>query len=294
MDRGRAEEAVGSRVGAKLGLDARMAALGVSEMVDENMSNAARTHAIEWGKGLGGRTVIAFGGSAPIHAARLADKLELDRFLVPGDAGVGSAVGFLLAPISYEVVRSRYMRLLRFDPGLVREVLAGMRAEAVGGVGEGAPGPEGLRSQLIRACRCVPVGYVRSCQLSRGTRSGWRPDAHPSHPLVPSHLAGDSRGENEPPRRLRRTGWRCTDDPRACSPSPLVRVCAWLSRPWPAGSPRHRPAPGSCRPAGTRESKAATTAYRPSPTPSPPRHPNGYRIPPPRRIAPFPPRSTRE
>ena len=140
LDRGRAEEAVGGRVGAKLGLDARVAALGVSEMVDENMSGAARTHAIEWGKGLSGRTVIAFGGSAPIHAARLADKLELDRFLVPGDAGVGSAVGFLLAPISYEVVRSRYMRLSRFDPGLVREVLAGMRAEAAAVVGEGAPG----------------------------------------------------------------------------------------------------------------------------------------------------------
>ncbi len=140
LDRGRAEAAVERRVGAKLGLDARVAALGVSEMVDENMSNAARTHAIEWGKGLKGRTVIAFGGSAPIHAARLADKLELDRFLVPGDAGVGSAVGFLLAPISYEVVRSRYMRLSRFDPGLVREVLAGMRAEAEAVVGQGAPG----------------------------------------------------------------------------------------------------------------------------------------------------------
>ena len=140
LDRRRAEEAVGGRVGAKLGLDAPVAALGVSEMVDENMSNAARTHAIEWGKGLSGRTVIAFGGSAPIHAARLADKLELDRFLVPGDAGVGSAVGFLLAPISYEVVQSRYMRLSRFDPELVREVLAGMRAEAVVVVGQGAPG----------------------------------------------------------------------------------------------------------------------------------------------------------
>ena len=139
LDRSRAEAAVGSRVGSKLGLDARVAALGVSEMVDENMSNAARTHAIEWGKGLSGRTVIAFGGSAPIHAARIADKLELDRFLVPGDAGVGSAVGFLLAPISYEVVRSRYMRLSRFDPALVREVMAGMRAEAAAVVGEGAP-----------------------------------------------------------------------------------------------------------------------------------------------------------
>ena len=106
---------------ATLGIDAKLAALGISEMVDENMSNAARTHAVEWGKGVAGRTLIAFGGSAPIHAARLADKLEVNRFLVPADAGVGSAVGFLLAPISYEVVRSRYMRLSGFDPGVVRE-----------------------------------------------------------------------------------------------------------------------------------------------------------------------------
>ena len=140
LDRGRAEAAVAGRVGGRLGLEAAVAALGVSEMVDENMSNAARTHAIEWGKGLAGRTVVAFGGSAPIHAARVAEKLELDRFLVPGHAGVGSAVGFLLAPISFEVVQSRYMRLSGFDPELVREVLAGMRGEAAAVVGSGAPG----------------------------------------------------------------------------------------------------------------------------------------------------------
>ena len=140
LDRGRAEAVIGGRVGGSLGLETVVAALGVSEMVDENMSNAARTHAIEWGKGLSGRTVIAFGGSAPIHAARLADKLELDRFLVPGDAGVGSAVGFLLAPISYEVVQSRYMRLSEFDRALVREVLAAMRGEAAAVVESGAPG----------------------------------------------------------------------------------------------------------------------------------------------------------
>ena len=161
LDRGRAEAAVERRVGAKLGLDARMAALGVSEMVDENMSNAARTHAIEWGKGLRGRTVIAFGGSAPIHAARLADKLELDRFLVPGDAGVGSAVGFLLAPISYEVVQSRYMRLSRFDPGLVREVLAGMRGRRWRWWG-----------RALRA-RPPPSGRTPTCGMwDRVTRSG--------------------------------------------------------------------------------------------------------------------------
>ena len=140
LDRGRAAAAIESRVGHEMGLDARLAALGISEMVDENMSNAARTHAIEWGKGVAGRTLIAFGGSAPIHAARLADKLEVDRFLIPADAGVGSAVGFLLAPISYEVVRSRYMRLSGFDPAVVRDVFAEMRDEAEAVVSRGAPG----------------------------------------------------------------------------------------------------------------------------------------------------------
>ena len=166
LDRCRAEEAIAGRVGAELGLDARMAALGVSEMVDENMSGAARTHAIEWGKGLAGRTVIAFGGSAPIHAARLADKLGLDRFLVPGDAGVGSAVGFLLAPISYEVVRSRHMRLSRYDPGVVREVLAGMRAEAEAVVRKGAPGvPTHERAHAYM--RYVGQGHEIGVELPR-------------------------------------------------------------------------------------------------------------------------------
>ena len=93
-----------------------MAAFGVGEIVDENMANAARVHAVERGDDVEDRTLIAFGGAAPLHAARLAEKLGIDRIVIPPDAGVGSAVGFLRAPVAYEVVRSRYMRLDRFDP----------------------------------------------------------------------------------------------------------------------------------------------------------------------------------
>ena len=167
LDRGRAEAAVAGRVGGRLGMETEVAALGVSEMVDENMSNAARTHAIEWGKGLAGRTVVAFGGSAPIHAARVAEKLEVDRFIVPGHAGVGSAVGFLLAPISFEVVQSRYMRLSGFDPELVREVLAGMRAEAAAVVGSGAPGAE-MTERAHAYMRYVGQGHEIGVELPRG------------------------------------------------------------------------------------------------------------------------------
>ena len=140
IDRELAERAVSTHVGEPLGIETALAAYGVSEMVDENMANAARTHAIEWGKGVDGRSMVAFGGSAPIHAARLIEKLDLDRVVVPSHAGVGSAVGFLLAPISYEVVRSRYMRLSAYDPRLVEEVLSDMLGEARTVVEQGAPG----------------------------------------------------------------------------------------------------------------------------------------------------------
>ena len=125
-----ADAALRAEIGGKLGLDAGMAALGVIEMVDENMANAARVHAIESGKTFDGRTLIAFGGGGPVHATRIAEKLGITRVLVPSGAGVGSAIGFLRAPVGYEVVRSLYQRFSTFDVAAVNALLAGMAAEA--------------------------------------------------------------------------------------------------------------------------------------------------------------------
>jgi len=130
LDRGAAETAVRREVAEPLALAVEMAALGVSEIVDENMANAARVHAIESGKDARGRTLVAFGGAAPLHAARMAEKLGLDRVLVPSYAGVGSAVGFLRAPIAYEIVRSLLQRLDQFDAAAANALFAAMRGEA--------------------------------------------------------------------------------------------------------------------------------------------------------------------
>ncbi len=123
-------QALESEVGAKLELDAKTAAFGVSEVVDENMANAARVHAVENGEDLSGYTMIAFGGAAPLHAGRLCEKLAIDRFLVPPGAGVGSAIGFLKAPFSFEAARSVYMRLSNFDPGLIKTIFKELEQEA--------------------------------------------------------------------------------------------------------------------------------------------------------------------
>jgi len=142
LDRDAAEAALADDVARPLGLPLPLAAFGVSEIVDENMANAARVHAIESGKDARGRTLVAFGGAAPLHAARMAEKLGLDRVVVPSNAGVGSAVGFLRAPIAYEIVRSQLQRLDAFDAAAANALLAAMRAEAEAIVRLGAPDAE--------------------------------------------------------------------------------------------------------------------------------------------------------
>ncbi len=122
--------AVETHVGDPLALDHMTAAFGISEMVDENMANAARVHAVENGEDLAGFTMIAFGGAAPLHAGRLAQKLGVDRFLVPPGAGVGSAIGFLRAPFSFEATRSAYMRLSDYSTSAAKQVLAELADEA--------------------------------------------------------------------------------------------------------------------------------------------------------------------
>ncbi len=126
----RAGDAIDAAVGSKLGMDTDTAAIGIAEVVDENMTNAARVHAVENGKDLAGFSMIAFGGGAPLHATRLMDKLGLEELFVPPGAGVGSAIGFLRAPFAYEAIRSHYARLDAFDPAVVNQVLGELRDEA--------------------------------------------------------------------------------------------------------------------------------------------------------------------
>lgn len=125
-----AATAITAHIGGALDIDGDDAAVGMVEVVDENMANAARVHAVENGKDLVGFTMIAFGGGAPLHASRLCDKLGIDQLIVPPGAGVGSAIGFLRAPFAYEAVRSHYSRLDAFDHAEVNELLRELTAEA--------------------------------------------------------------------------------------------------------------------------------------------------------------------
>lgn len=112
------------------GLSVSDAAFGVTEMVDENMANAARVHTVEHGQDIEKYTMIAFGGGAPLHASRLCEKLGVDRLIVPPGAGVGSAIGFLRAPFSYEATRGKFLKLSDFRAEVVNAVVEELEDEA--------------------------------------------------------------------------------------------------------------------------------------------------------------------
>jgi N-methylhydantoinase A len=171
-DEAAASAALARAIGAPLGLDGYWPAAGVAEIVEENMANATRVHAIERAKDINACTMIAFGGSAPLHAASLAEKVGIRRIIVPPGAGVGSAIGFLRAPIAYEITRSGTVSLEDFDAPRINALLAQMTADALAVVKPAARGQK-LRTQIIADARYTGQGHevrleVPARTLARG------------------------------------------------------------------------------------------------------------------------------
>jgi N-methylhydantoinase A len=167
LDAARARAALLEGVSVQTGLDVESAAQAVIDIVTENMANAARVHASELGKVAGECTLIAFGGAAPLHAALLARKLGITRLVIPGSAGVGSALGFLWAPVAYQTVRSMAQRLDKIDHAAVNRLLDELTATADDIVLRAAPGAPLVR-QRQAFMRYAGQGHEIPIDLSAG------------------------------------------------------------------------------------------------------------------------------
>jgi N-methylhydantoinase A len=175
-----ANDAIENHLQSKLGLTTLEAAAGIAEMVEENMANAARIHSVEHGANLADYSMIAFGGAGPLHALRLAQKLNINRVIVPANSSVGSAIGFLWAPLAFELVKSFYTTTHQFDFGRVNSLLDSMRVEASEVVQPGEP-DEALQVRHSAFMRYAGQGHeievnlpelpldVDSCSIIQGS-----------------------------------------------------------------------------------------------------------------------------
>ena len=105
LDVAASERALQRGIAAPLGLSVLEAAWAIHETVNENMAQAASMHALEKARRITDYVMVPIGGAGPVHACNIAMKLGLSRVLCPLGAGVASAQGFLVAPVSFTLVR---------------------------------------------------------------------------------------------------------------------------------------------------------------------------------------------
>jgi N-methylhydantoinase A len=131
LDADAARKAIGAQVAKPLHLSIEQAALGVYEVVNENMANASRVQAVERGHDPSGHVLVAFGGAGPVHAWGVAQKLGVRKIVVPPSPGVGSAFGLLLAPRALQLARTYIGTLERLDWTRVQKAYDEMAEEAI-------------------------------------------------------------------------------------------------------------------------------------------------------------------
>ena len=164
INREAAATAIDDEIAKPLDMDAQDAAFAINEIIDENMASAGRMHAVESGKDISSRLMIAFGGNGPLHATRVARRAQVGRILIPNNPGVGSAVGFLYAPVSFEIIQSLYTTLDDLDPNSINVFLNELEHEAIAVVHSGAPKSD-LRTRRVAFMRYHGQGHEIEIEL---------------------------------------------------------------------------------------------------------------------------------
>ena len=185
----RAAEKALRKISNALGVDPLKAAWGVHQVVDENMANAARVHAVERGKDPRKYLLLAFGGAGPVHAHRVARALGVPGFVAPLGAGTASAFGFLCAPLSFDLARSLYGRLDELDWDAANAALAEMEEEGRELLRASRVADEDVLVRRLGEMRYVGQGHEVGVKLPEGT-------------LGPDDVGGISAGYREEYRRL--------------------------------------------------------------------------------------------
>jgi N-methylhydantoinase A len=196
VDLGRARAAIEREIAKPLGLGVLEAAAGIVDVVNAGMAGALRIVSVERGYDPREFTLVAFGGAGPVHAARLAEELDIPRVLVPPIPGGFSALGLVATDVRRDYVRTFYASLTAAAPGDVAVAYATMEAEARAMLAR-AGVPE-ARWEVARAadCRYPRQAYeltvpVAAGVVDRDTLGRLAADFHERHRTTYGHASPD-------------------------------------------------------------------------------------------------------
>ena len=154
LDKAAAETAIAHGVAKPLGLTTMRAAYGIHDVISEDVARAFRIHATERGFDYRSGSMVAFGGSGPLHALAIARKLKIPRVIFPVAAGVMSALGLLISPLAFEVARSRRVHVADIKAADFAATFKALEADAQRFLDEA-----GVKRKDVRIVRRLDMRY---------------------------------------------------------------------------------------------------------------------------------------
>ena len=181
LDASRAREVMKKKVADPLGITIEEAAMGINQVVTENMATATRIHIAERGKDPRRFSLMAFGGAGPIHAFRIAEILKIKTIICPPAAGTASALGLLVTPIALDFARSYVSRLDSLDWNHVNTIYEEMEAESLSSLMESGASRDEIIfertadmryvGQFYEIPSAIPIGILGSRHVSEITET---------------------------------------------------------------------------------------------------------------------------
>ena len=130
VDLDRARRAIESRIARPLGLGVLDAAAGIVDVVNAGMAAALRIVSVERGYDPREFALVAFGGAGPVHAARLAQELEIPQVIIPPIPGGFSALGLVASDLRRDYAKTFYAPLASVAPDELTAAYGQMEAAA--------------------------------------------------------------------------------------------------------------------------------------------------------------------
>jgi len=157
LNKSLAKQAINNYIAKPLKLTLTKAAWGIHEIVTENMAAAIQIYMAEKGVDPARFTLVAFGGAGPVHAYALARRLGTHRILIPQSAGIASAFGLLVSPISFDLVKTFRQTINDLDLTFINDIFVKLEVEA---------------KAFVDRAECVSkISFIRSfdiCYLGQG------------------------------------------------------------------------------------------------------------------------------
>lgn len=155
LDSETAHRIIEERIAAPSGMDVQSAASGIIRIVNARITDAIRVEAAKKGINLAGHTLVPFGGAGPVHAAQVAEDLDMRRVLVPRAPGAFSALGLLCSDVRHDYLRSEMADISTLDPAHAESCFAELESEA-----RTETANEGLDSSDIMFSREMDLRYA--------------------------------------------------------------------------------------------------------------------------------------